>query len=189
MQELLERHVAYTGSTVAAAVLDDFDTVVSQHFVKVYPHEYARALRQLAAEKDQEDLLSKFEGTDALAALKQAADKAHAYTGYVPPPPQGKEIDWAMLLKDAADGWLVNKRAPTWDQGRAGKVANGTQKFRGFVEYERLALPYRDAVERSKDYGEVLSKLDSNERDALLNTQARPAATPTTRLLCLLCCS
>ena len=135
----------YTGSEVAAEVLSDFDATVKRAFVKVYPHEYARALRQLAAEKAQEDLLAKFEGTDALAELKKATVAAHDYQKYAPPPPQGKEIDWAMLLKDAADGWMVHKRAPTWDAGRAQRVDSekGTQKARGFIEYERLALPYR----------------------------------------------
>lgn len=61
----------YTGSTVAADVLADFDAVVAKSFVKVYPHEYAAALRKLEAEKQQEDLLAKFEGTDAFEELKK----------------------------------------------------------------------------------------------------------------------
>ena len=82
MQGLLEQHVAYTGSTVAQAVLADFDNIVASKFYKVFPHEYAAALRKLEAEAAQQDLLAQYEGTDALAELKQvrpgAVDAADA---------------------------------------------------------------------------------------------------------------
>ena len=47
---LLERHHLYTGSRRARALLDDFDTAVTK-FVKVMPRDYARALKQLEAER------------------------------------------------------------------------------------------------------------------------------------------
>jgi len=47
---LLERHALHTGSKRAKAMLDDWDTVVSQ-FVKVMPRDYARALKQFEAER------------------------------------------------------------------------------------------------------------------------------------------
>jgi glutamate synthase (NADH) len=171
LKELLQRHVAYTASVVAQGILADFDVTVKERFVKVFPHEYARALRQLAAEKEQEDLLATHDGTDAMEALKKALAKAHDYQSYAPPPSQGKDIDWALLLKDASDGWMVSKRMPTWDAGRLSKVDKHANKKTGFIEYERLSLPYRNVVERVGDYDEVLAKLDDNERDHLLNTQ------------------
>lgn len=83
-------------------------------------------------------------------------------------------MDYFKLLKDASQGWMLNKRAPTWDEGRATKVEGlSAQKRRGFIEYERLAMPYRDVNERLGDYDEVLSKLDKQEREELLNTQVR----------------
>lgn len=103
----------------------------------------------------------------------QATTEAHNYQAYKPPPPQGKEVDWALLLKDASDGWMVSKRTPTWEEGRVDKSDAPTNKMRGFIDYERLALPYRDVKERQGDYGEVLAKLDDTERDHLLNTQVR----------------
>jgi glutamate synthase (NADPH/NADH) large chain len=47
---LLERHHLHTGSKRARALLDDFDNALRQ-FVKVMPRDYARALRQLEAER------------------------------------------------------------------------------------------------------------------------------------------
>ncbi|MCK9541343.1 MAG: glutamate synthase large subunit [Novosphingobium sp.] len=47
---LLERHHLHTGSKRARALLDDWDNALG-HFVKVMPRDYARALRQLEAER------------------------------------------------------------------------------------------------------------------------------------------
>ncbi len=51
LQELLNRHVKYTGSTKAKMILDNWATYLPK-FVKVMPVEYARALKEL--EKAQE---------------------------------------------------------------------------------------------------------------------------------------
>jgi glutamate synthase (NADPH/NADH) large chain len=48
---LLERHHLHTGSARARALLDDFDNAVSK-FVKVMPRDYAKALRQMEAERN-----------------------------------------------------------------------------------------------------------------------------------------
>ena len=42
---LIQRHLKYTKSAVARAILNDWQRA-KQHFVKVFPHEYARALRE-----------------------------------------------------------------------------------------------------------------------------------------------
>jgi glutamate synthase (NADPH) large chain len=47
---LLERHHLHTGSKRARALLDDWTTTMSR-FVKVMPRDYARALKQLEAER------------------------------------------------------------------------------------------------------------------------------------------
>lgn len=89
---------------------------------------------------------------------------------------QGKERDWERLLKDASEGYMIGNRQATWDAGRPGVVHAGdgkTEKKGGFMKYERLALPYRDATERIGDYKEVLVPLVGKERDELLNTQVR----------------
>jgi len=44
LKDMIQRHYAYTGSTVAKFVLDDFDNQL-QHFVKVFPADYKKVLR------------------------------------------------------------------------------------------------------------------------------------------------
>ena len=48
LKELITRHAEYTGSQTAKALLADWDAS-REKFVKVYPHEYKRALTEMAA--------------------------------------------------------------------------------------------------------------------------------------------
>ena len=50
LRELIERHSRFTGSTVARDILDHWDTARTR-FVKVFPHEYRRALGEQYAAK------------------------------------------------------------------------------------------------------------------------------------------
>ena len=50
LRELIERHLRFTGSTYALAMLDDWDAA-RRKFVKVFPHEYRRALSELHAKQ------------------------------------------------------------------------------------------------------------------------------------------
>jgi glutamate synthase domain-containing protein 2/glutamate synthase domain-containing protein 3 len=48
VRELIDRHLRYTGSTLALAIVDDWERARTR-FVKVFPHEYKRALSELHA--------------------------------------------------------------------------------------------------------------------------------------------
>ncbi|MCC7327001.1 MAG: glutamate synthase subunit alpha [Burkholderiales bacterium] len=50
LRELIDRHLRFTGSTLALAMLDDWDTARTK-FVKVFPHEYRRALTEMNANR------------------------------------------------------------------------------------------------------------------------------------------
>jgi glutamate synthase (NADPH/NADH) large chain len=50
LRELIERHLRYTGSTRALAILDDWEAARGR-FVKVFPNEYKRALGELHAKQ------------------------------------------------------------------------------------------------------------------------------------------
>jgi len=50
LRELVERHLRYTGSTRALAILDDWEAARGR-FVKVFPNEYRRALTELYAKQ------------------------------------------------------------------------------------------------------------------------------------------
>ena len=53
LRGMLEKHVAYTGSPVAQRILDNFDAEL-KHFVRVMPRDYARVLKELEAEAQQQ---------------------------------------------------------------------------------------------------------------------------------------
>jgi glutamate synthase domain-containing protein 3 len=55
VRSLLQRHSRYTGSPKAKALLSDWKTTQA-HFVKIFPHEYRRALGE--AEKTKVHLAS-----------------------------------------------------------------------------------------------------------------------------------
>jgi glutamate synthase domain-containing protein 3 len=50
LRSLVERHLRFTGSTRALAILDHWDTALGK-FVKIFPHEYRRALGEQYAAK------------------------------------------------------------------------------------------------------------------------------------------
>jgi len=50
LRELIDHHLRYTGSTCALAILDDWERARAK-FVKVFPHEYRRALTELHAKQ------------------------------------------------------------------------------------------------------------------------------------------
>jgi glutamate synthase (NADPH/NADH) large chain len=52
LKDLITRHAQYTGSTTAQAILANWDDSLSK-FVKVYPHEYKRALTEIAAQQQK----------------------------------------------------------------------------------------------------------------------------------------
>ncbi len=53
LKELVTRHAEYTGSKTAKAILANWDAY-REKFVKVYPHEYKRALTEMAAAAQKE---------------------------------------------------------------------------------------------------------------------------------------
>ena len=48
LQDLISRHYAYTGSTVAKFVLDDFENQL-RNFIKVFPRDYKKVLQERKA--------------------------------------------------------------------------------------------------------------------------------------------
>jgi glutamate synthase domain-containing protein 3 len=48
LQDLIQQHVEYTGSPRAQWILEKWDEMLPR-FIKIFPHEYRRALREAAA--------------------------------------------------------------------------------------------------------------------------------------------
>ncbi|MEO8506141.1 MAG: glutamate synthase-related protein [Betaproteobacteria bacterium] len=57
LRDLIERHLRFTGSTLALSMLDDWDAARGK-FVKVFPHEYRRALTEMHAAKSAQQSAS-----------------------------------------------------------------------------------------------------------------------------------
>jgi glutamate synthase (NADPH/NADH) large chain len=55
LKELIEKHANYTGSTVASGVLDNWTETLPK-LIKVMPRDYKRALAELAAEQQAEEV-------------------------------------------------------------------------------------------------------------------------------------
>ena len=50
--DLIQQHAEYTGSTIAKFIIGDFDNQL-QHFVKVFPREYKKALKKVRSPKTE----------------------------------------------------------------------------------------------------------------------------------------
>ena len=69
LRALVEEHLERTGSPVAARVLDEWDELLPR-FVKVMPHDYKRALAELAAESDDRLLPRRPSGLEPRRGLR-----------------------------------------------------------------------------------------------------------------------
>ena len=194
LKSLIQRHVKHTKSTVARSLLANWDSEL-RNFVKVFPHEYKRALSEKAkvgeVEDQQAQLLAEAGEEDAFEKLKKMAltvvrgtpgvsnpeQKKLLANGHASSKNNGKETDkekeFAKLLRDAAEGLPVAGRYPIWDDGRPTLVPQfKTVKSGGFTKYERSPLPYRPVNERIGDWEEVHASPSNEERAELLNTQS-----------------
>jgi len=57
LKGLVERHFQFTGSPRAKSLLENWDAARRQ-FVKVFPHEYKRALGEIGAKKAAKEVLA-----------------------------------------------------------------------------------------------------------------------------------
>ncbi|MFM2405252.1 MAG: hypothetical protein RL223_3132, partial [Pseudomonadota bacterium] len=75
LKKLIEQHHSWTGSLRAREILDDW-AAARQKFVKVFPHEYKRALGEINAAKATGETIAKAKGEPkAAAAVKAPAAK------------------------------------------------------------------------------------------------------------------
>jgi len=145
---LISEHQSRTDSTVAAAILGDWFKA-KRAFVKVFPRDYKRVLTaRKAAEQNEAEAkaLAEEDAFERLKAISSLAGKDEAKGG------------------DRANNALPLKVRPTRTEA--------PKKIRGFVEYEREPLGYRDAMERLKDWKEVHKHDPSETTATLLATQS-----------------
>ncbi|VFQ67556.1 unnamed protein product [Cuscuta campestris] len=149
---MIQQHQRNTDSKVAKEVLADFDNFLPK-FIKVFPREYKRVLTSMreaearkkaavCAAKESEDREEELIGEDAFEELKKLA------AGYS----DGKSVK-------------VEEVKPV---KRPTKVDDAV-KHRGFVNYEREGVLYREPSVRLRDWKEVM---EETKPGPLLNTQA-----------------
>lgn len=184
LKSMIQRHLKFTGSTVARRILLNWDKERGA-FRKVYPREYRRALAEAEslanAENAEKALLESFTGVngkakDAFEELKALAASASV----IQPPkaitikyePKTAEQDFKRLQRDAAQGLPVKGMKASWEANRPTVLTTrDADKRKGFVSYERKALPYRPEAERLKDWKEVHAVVAPSTRVDQMHTQ------------------
>ncbi|CAA7402621.1 unnamed protein product [Spirodela intermedia] len=146
LRMMIQQHQRHTRSELAKEVLANFDDLLPK-FVKVFPRDYKRILQNMKAEeaakeaqqREEADLMKK----DAFQELKKLASAS---------------------LNEKAN----KKIEEPHPSKRPTRVTNAV-KHRGFVNYEREGVSYRDPNVRIQDWKEVS---EESKPGPLLKTQS-----------------
>jgi len=136
-------HRELTGSTVASALLDNWDLSISQ-FHKVMPVDYKAYLIKLKQAKPQRAVMAAPAASDGTDMEDMGFGNAAATR--TKPKPRGKSV-----RRRANKALVASDAAATQSASPPAKL----NKLRGFIEYERNADAYRNVTERLEDWGEV----------------------------------
>ncbi|XP_078431625.1 NADH-dependent glutamate synthase 1 isoform X2 [Wolffia australiana] len=142
LRMMIQQHQRHTRSQLAGQVLADFDILLAK-FVKVFPRDYKRILLKMKADEEARDARQREEEAELL-----------------------KKNAFLELKKLASAAAAVEKKVETPE--RPTRVANAV-KHRGFVNYEREGVAYRNPVDRIKDWKEVA---EESKPGPLLKTQS-----------------
>ncbi|KAI9798693.1 MAG: glutamate synthase [NADH] [Sarcosagium campestre] len=141
---LIEDHHHYTGSELAARVLQDFHRALPR-FVKVLPTDYKRVLQEQAAEaeaaRQAEYQLPILPGT----AVRKAHDKAKKDQ-------EKHEASTTDIEESVGDAKAEKKRS-----------ALVLDKTKGFMKYQRRTEKYRNPMTRTRDWRELNARLNEDE--------------------------
>ncbi|XP_072178929.1 uncharacterized protein [Diadema setosum] len=148
VKEQLGQFVSYTGSKVAAFVLENWETE-RKRFLKVFPHEYRRALRDSKAK------------AEAVEKAKKEAELVNGLPNGVNGHAQNGEL--TNGVNECGDGMHVIKEPKVIDiestipdvEIQQKTVERVLDKTRGFVKYGRNNDQYRKVGVRMKDWGEI----------------------------------
>ncbi|CAH9070624.1 unnamed protein product [Cuscuta epithymum] len=150
---MIQQHQRHTNSKVAKEVLADFDNVLPK-FIKVFPREYKRVLTSMK------------ESEASKKAVESAANEAKEHDEK-----ELREIDAFEELKKlaaASSNGKLDQDEEVKSVKRPTKVDEAV-KHRGFVNYEREGVSYRDPNVRLRDWKEVM---EETKPGPLLNTQS-----------------
>ena len=146
---LIEDHHHYTGSELAARVLLDFNRALPR-FVKILPVDYKRVIEAEAAKaelaKKAQYSLPILPGTAVHTLAEEHRKKEFA----------DEEKQKTKDLLDLEDSVGDEKK----EKKRNALILD---KTRGFMKYTRRAEKYRNPKTRTKDWGELSSRLNEDE--------------------------
>ena len=135
---LIEDHHHYTGSELAARILLDFSRALG-HFVKVLPIDYKRVLEEETAKK------TRVSPQQPVTLQPAEAEK-----------PKQVQGDLTKDLLDIEDSVSDSKT----EKKRSALILD---KTRGFMKYNRRSEKYRNPATRTRDWGEISSRLTEDE--------------------------
>lgn len=150
LRGLIEDHHHYTGSELAARILQDFNRALPR-FVKVLPTDYKRVM--------EED------------AKKAAEAKKNEYPLPILPGQAVRKLHEESIAKEADAEAAKHKKSDLTDieesiqDGKAEKKRSQLvlDKTRGFMKYQRRAEKYRSAKTRTRDWQELSTRLNEDE--------------------------
>jgi len=148
LKTLLEAHVKYTKSEVAAHILSDWPKLATS-FVRVFPTDFKNAI--VAASMKGNNILSKIQ--DSLP-VPQEKKKAESRLRRVPSKPSTAPRSAGFDIEDL--GTLVKGQRPK----KVEEVLKVVKGNRGFLELDRGDLPKRSVKDRTGDFQEILAKKD-----------------------------
>ena len=129
LKETLNDFVAQTGSEIAQDILDNFDIKI-QEFIKVFPYEYQRALKDLENEAKVDEELSHKNGQKEQKNGQN--DQKNGKNG------EHCDAKVADIEDSITDVTMTKKKMEILD------------KTRGFVKYDREKKLYKDAKLRQE---------------------------------------
>eukprot|EP00038_Savillea_parva_P027849 m.61807 g.61807 ORF g.61807 m.61807 type:complete len:2109 (+) comp8048_c0_seq1:137-6463(+) len=153
LKSLVQQHRRYTNSAVASKMLTNWDLALTK-FVQVMPTEYRRAMAELRASQA------------ALAKNRRRTATAPSSRGSLP----GADDDGRRVsINEPGPGDIEEVGVKPLPIAKPSKIAKPIKK-RGFIEYGREVLGYRDPKTRVGDWKEIAAV--SDEAPKLLKTQA-----------------
>lgn len=129
VKDLLQEFTTLTGSAVAKKLLDEFEQHRSA-FIKVFPYDYQKALKEQAAVVENDLKLN-----NGISKATNGEKNIGNGTGE----PALMDIEDVVMDIDS--------------EGK--KMKQVLDKTRGFMKYRRETKPYRDPATRQKDYDEI----------------------------------
>jgi len=134
LYEIVKEHYYYTKSAVAKELLENWSRM-SKQFLKVFPHDYRRALMNMkkATEEEKLPILPVREEKEEIIEEKKQSDIM--------------DIEDSILNKEHEEN-MFNK---------------ALDKQSGFVKYERSTTMYRPAKQRAADWEEIYSRKNKRE--------------------------